>query len=196
MSDAGSLLTRVAVSAFATVLLHVALGAVLADWNSRARVRQLRHRRKRRAEALAEILDKVEAVTAEAPEDLLAALGAFGPDWRAEHLNYGLAARALATEFRTLRNASPDPTVDVKAVQHELRMMLKARKCRNKDAIRIMPLALVMVFYKSDYEQIVEHAFAEPIMRDRISVSQDEPMQRTWYEWMFGGYRNPVPKVV
>lgn len=195
MSDAVFLLIVVVATVYAVVLFRVVLGVARACWTPHARVHRLRRHRQRRAEAMAAVLDDVEAMTADAPDDLAAALESFGPEWKAEHRSYALAARALATEFRTLRNARPDPKVDVASVQHELRMMLKARKCRNKDAIRIVPLALVMCFYKSEYEQTVEHAFAQPVMRERLMVAQDDPLEPTWVERWFGGYRNPVPTV-
>lgn len=173
---------------------HAVLVAATSKWHTNQRRGKLRRRRARRAEALAEVVQAVESLTSQAPEDLLPALGRFGPEWIAEHKPYVLAARALATEFRALRCSHPDRRVDVAAVQHELRGMLKNRNCREKDMIRIMPIALIMVFYKSDYEQMVEHAFATPEMRDCIAVSQDTPMQRTWWEWFTGSYSNPLPE--
>lgn len=154
--------------------------------------RKLRRRRRFQAEAMAEIVAAAEDLMAQGPDDLQAALEGFGPKWVTEHQPYALAARALATEFRCLRCMAPDPAKDALSVQAELRSMLKARKCRNKDAIRILPLALIMCFYKSDYEQIVEHAFATPLMRDRLAVAQDDPLAPTWWEWLTGSYQRPV----
>lgn len=194
MSGVASVLMQGVVLACALFASRVGLAAASSKLQADQRRGRLRRRRARRAEALAEVVQAVESLTSQGPEDLLPALGRFGPEWIAEHQPYVLAARALATEFRALRCAYPDRRVDVAAVQHELRGMLKNRNCREKDMIRIMPIALIMVFYKSEYEQMVEHAFATPEMRDYIAVSQDQPMQRTWWEWLTGSYSNPLPQ--
>lgn len=181
-----------AATAVAVHLTHVVWGAVSSELRRSDTRRRLRRRRRAQAEAMAEVIAAVEDLTAQGPDDLQAALGCFGPNWIIEHQPYALAARALATEFRALRCCSPDPKRDVQCVQAELRGMLTARKCRNKDAIRIIPMALIMCFYKSDYEQIVEHAFATPMMRDRLTVAQDDPLKPTWLERLTGSYQRPV----
>lgn len=173
----------------AIVGLRAALAAACGALERRNRRAKLRKRRGVQAEALAVLIEQVEALTAQAPEDLQSALEDFGPDWVPEHLNYVRAAYALATEFRTLRCRSPDPKRDVQAVQVELRNMLKHRKCRNKDAIRILPIAVLLAFRKTGYEQRVEHAFGTPLQRDHTIVAEDNALQRTWGEFFLGRKR-------
>jgi len=173
----------------AVAALRAALAAVQTAAERGARRNTLRRRRRIQAEALAELIEEVEALTAQGPEDLQSVLGDFGPDWVPEHRNYVRAAHALATEFRALRCRNPDPRRDVHAVQVELRNMLKHRKCRNKDAIRILPIAVVLAFRKSGYEQRVEHAFGTALQRDHTMVSEDDALGRTWGEFFLGRKR-------
>jgi len=163
----------------------VAVGEVERRLNRRA----LRQRRARRAEAMAQTILQMESAESDAPGDLLEVLGELGPEWKATHGSYVLAARRLATEFRALRNCNPDPRIDVAAVQVELRNMLAKRKCRNKDMVRILPIAVRLVFYASRYEQTVSAAFTTPAMRDEYRVATEPTYRRTWLEW-FSGVRD------
>lgn len=172
--------------------IRAALAAVSTAAERHQRRHTLRRRRRLQAEALAEIIEEVEALVAQGPNDLQSALEAFGPEWDPDHRPYVLAARALATEFRALRCRNPDPRKDVQAVQVELRNMLRARKCRNRDAIRIIPIALIFAFRKSGYEQRVEHAFGTALQRDHTIVAEDDALGRTWGEWFLGRRRGMV----
>lgn len=181
-------LALVGVGAFsiATWVARVVSGAVAGEAERRLTRRALRQRRGRRAQAMAQSILQMESAESDAPGDLQEVLGELGPEWKATHGCYILAARRLATEFRALRNHNPDPRIDVAAVQVELRNMLAKRKCRNKDMVRILPLALRFVFYPSRYEQAVEAAFASPTLRDEYIVATEPKYKRTWFEWFAG----------
>lgn len=128
----------------------------------------------------------MESAESDAPGDLAEVISEMGPDWKVTHGPYVLAARRLATEFRTLRNCNPDYRVDRQAVQHELRNMLVKRKCRAKDMQRILPIALVMVFYPSRYEQTILHAYGTQTLRDEVTLAMEDPITLTWWELLCG----------
>jgi len=179
-------LAGVGVISLAAWIARAASGAALGEAERGLQRRDLRRRRARRAEAMAQTILAMESAESDAPGDLSEVLGEFGPDWKATHGCYVLAARRVATEFRALRNYNPDPRIDAQAVQVELRNMLAKRKCRNKDMVRILPIALRLVFYPSRYEQTVETAFTVPAMRDEYAVATERKYTRSWADWLLG----------
>lgn len=179
-------LVEVAVVAIAIKVANVGLGAALQEVGRRRRLRHLRKRRTHRAEALASMILMMESAESDAPGDLQEVLSELGPEWKETHGPYILAARRLATEFRALRNNNPDPKRDRQAIQHEMRNMLAKRKCRNKDMLRILPIALIMVFYPSRYEQAVAHAFGTRDLRDEVELANDPVIERSWWEKIRG----------
>lgn len=178
------------VAGIVATLTTAALGAAYQEAGRRRRLSGLRLRRRRRADAMAELILMMESAESEAPGDLQETLKELGPDWKATHGPYVLAARQIATEFRTIRNSNPNPKVDRLAVQQEIRTMLMKRKCRNKDMQRILPLACLMAFYPSRYEQTVAHAFGTQELRDEVTLAMEPPVTLTlWERW--SGVKTP-----
>lgn len=183
-------LAATAAAAIVAALATVVLGAACQEAGRQQRLTNLRHRRRKRAEAMAELILMMESAESDAPGDLQETLRELGPDWKITHAPYVLAARQVATEFRTIRNSNPNPQVDRLAVQQEIRTMLVKRKCRNKDMQRILPLACLMAFYPSRYEQTVLHAFGTQELRDEVSLAMEPPVQLTlWERW--SGVKSP-----